>query len=221
MQDAKEQVKERLRRKEYPAILADCGENRKTVRLLRSLLYDSEVLLQWRTVTMFGWLAAQRPKLIEKDVQRLIWSLNDEAGSIGRAAPETIGEIARNNIDLAKDGVHIVTHYLEDPETCHPPKRNVEILVGVLWAIGRVGGRYPSTVEKVLQTVQSFMGDPDPGVRGHALWAIGQTGLETATPNIETMKADRAVTRLYENEELTETSVGQIAAAILARDDNG
>ncbi len=216
MGDLKARIGERLLKRDYGKILSDCGPSRRTVRLLRSLLYSPDDLLRWRTVTMFGWLAANHPKLIAPDVQRLIWSLNDEAGSIGRGAPETIGEMARNNLPLAREGIHIVAHYLEDRETCRPPKRNLEILIGALWAVGRVGGKHPSVVVEVSPTLLSFLADTDPEVRGHALWALGQIGSENRRDVAEARVGDSGKVVLYEKEDLRETTVGSIASVLLA-----
>lgn len=216
MGDLKALIEKRLRARAYGEIISDCGPGRRTVRVLRSLLYSPDDLLRWRTVTMFGWLAVNHPKLIAPDVQRLIWSLNDEAGSIGRGAPETIGEMARNNLPLAREGIHIVAHYLEDRETCRPPKRNLEILIGALWAVGRVGERHPSVVAEVSPTVVSFLADPEPRVRGHALWALGQVGLANRRDAVESRVGDSGKVVLYDKEHLRETTVSAIASAVLS-----
>lgn len=210
-------VEARLKESAYGEIITQCGPSRKTVRLLRSLLYSPDDLLRWRTVTMFGWLAENHPKLIAPDVQRLVWSLNDEAGSIGRGAPEAIGEIARNNLPLAREGIHIVAHYLEDRETCRPPKRNLEILIGALWAVGRVGGKHPSVVAEVIPTVASFLADGESGVRGHALWGLGQTGgVDDWRDDVEARVGDAGNVVLYDQEDLRETTVGTIASTVLS-----
>ncbi|MDX1763024.1 MAG: HEAT repeat domain-containing protein [bacterium] len=216
MGDLRALIERRLRARAYREILSDCGPGRRTVRLLRSLLYSPDDFLRWRTVTMFGWLAANQPAMIAPDVQRLIWSLNDEAGAIGRGAPETIGEIARHNLPLVREGIHIVAHYLEDRETCRPPKRNLEILIGALWAVGRAGGKHPLVVTEVSPTVASFTADPEPPVRGHAVWALGQIGLTNCQDAVEARVDDSGKLVLYEKEYLEETTVGAIASAVLS-----
>ncbi|MEK6776915.1 MAG: DVU0298 family protein [bacterium] len=217
MGDYKETIREFLRGRQYQEILGLLGENRKIVRLLRSILYDEEPIIRWRAVTMFGRLAVGKPEWIKKEVARLLWSMNDEAGAIGRAAPETIGEIARNNIHLAEEAVKVVIQYIRDPETCRPPNRNVEILTGVLWAIGRVGSRRLSMVKKVMPVIESFLEDPDPSVRGHAAWCLGQLDGEDTRERLEKLSRDPGMTLLYENEELRLKSVAIIVEDALTR----
>ncbi|NOY52674.1 MAG: hypothetical protein GXP58_03530 [Deltaproteobacteria bacterium] len=211
MRNDKAAAKKLLREGRYPEILSRLGEKRRTVRLLRSLLYEDERIIKWRAVTMFGRLARENPELIIPEVDRLIWSLNDEAGSIGRSAPETLGEIARNNARIARDGGKVVVHYIEDTETCRPPNRNLEILVGVLWAIGRIGERRPEEVEEVLTTVESFCKDPDANVRGHALWALGRTRVAGFIESIRNCMDDAGSVIIYEDEWLRSCTVGQLA----------
>ncbi len=217
MDDSKEAVKKLLRGKKYQEILNLLGENRKTVRILRSILYEEEALPRWRAVTMFGRLAASNPDLIRKESNRLLWSLNDEAGAIGRAAPETIGEIVRNSAHIAKRAVNVVVHYMDDPETCRPPNRNIEILIGALWAIGRVGERDKALVKDRVPMLESFLEDTDPGVRGHAAWSLGQIGVETVRRSLGRMVDDQEMVQLYENEELQQKSVAMIVEEALAR----
>ncbi len=217
MDDPRETIKEFLRGRKYQEILDLLGENRKIVRLLRSILYDDEPIIRWRAVTLFGMLAVEKPGWIKKEVSRLLWTLNDESGSIGRAAPESIGEIARNNIHLAEDAVEVVIQYLKDPETCRPPNRNVEILTGVLWAIGRVGSRHLSLVKKVIPVIESFLEDPEPSVRGHAAWCLGQLDGEDTRERLEKLSRDKGMTLLYENEELRLKSVALIVEEALTR----
>jgi len=217
MRNAKAAAKELLLGGRYPEILSRLGEKRKTVRVLRSLLYEDEPLVKWRAVTMFGWLAREKPKLIDSEVDRLIWSLNDEAGSIGRGAPETLGEIVRNNARLGRDGGKIVAHYIEDPETCRPPNRNPEILIGVLWAIGRMGERRPDDVEDVLAAVGNFYDDPDPNVRGHAVWALGRILRPGSGEFIRNRTGDPGRVLVYEDGELRACTVGELTREALLK----
>jgi hypothetical protein len=217
MKDAKATVKDLLRQQRYSEILERLGEKRRTVRILRSILYEPESLLKWRAVSMFGWLARERPGLIASEVERLIWSLNDEAGSIGRGAAETLGEIAWNNARLVREGGAIVIHYIEDPETCRPPNRNPEILAGVLWAIGRIGNRQPEQVKDVLPTVWTFCEDPDSNVRGHAVWALGQVDMTGSEGVLRKLTHDRGTARVYDKEEIRACTVGELAAEALGK----
>lgn len=217
MEDPREAVKQLLREKGYEEVLDLLGKKRKVVRVVRSLLYEEETLLRWRAVSMMGRLAVAQPGWMKKEVERLLWSLNDEAGCIGRSAPEAIGEIARNNIRLARDAAGVVIEYLRDPETCRPPNRNTEVVNGVLWAIGRVGSTERDLVGEILPVVASFLEDPDPAVRGHAAWALGEIGTGGIRQGLEAMIHDGETFLLYEGEELEERSVGLTARQALQR----
>lgn len=217
MKNAKAAAMELLREGRYPELLHRLGERRKTVRVLRSLLYEDEPLVKWRAVTMFGWLAREKPELVIAEVDRLTWSLNDEAGSIGRGAPEALGEIARNNARMAVEGGRVVVHYIEDPETCRPPNRNPEILIGVLWAIGRMGERRPEDVKEVLAVVESFFEDPDPNIRGHAIWALGRIRTVGCRESLRERLEDPGRVSVYEDEEMRSCSVGELARGALLK----
>jgi HEAT repeat protein len=216
MGDTKEAVKALLHKKQYQKILDTLGENRKGIRLLRALLYEDEKLTRWRAVTMFGWLAATRPKLIKKEVERLLWSLNDEAGYIGRGAPETLGEIGRNDYPLAENALKIVAEYLKDPETCRPPNRNTDVVVGVLWGIGRAGNLHEEVARDIAPMVETFLEDPEPGIRGHAAWCLGQIGETKAKEKLSLLQDDKEELIIYEDEELQKKTVAKTATEALA-----
>ncbi len=213
----RETLKKFLREGKFAEVAAKWGGTRKTVRYLRSLLYDPQDLVRWRAVTMLGWLSTRYPDLIRPEADRLIWSLNDESGSIGRGAPEALGEIARNNPDLVRDGVEVLIHYIEDPETCRPPNRNLEILTGAIWAVGRIGERYPERVQDVLHELILFLEDPDSGVRGHSAWSLGMIRAEIARKKLEKLLNDPERISLYEEDFLKEETVGRIAAWAVER----
>jgi HEAT repeat protein len=215
MVETRETVKKLLREKQYQEIVRLTEAKLKTVRLIRSLLYEEEAIIRWRAVTLMGKLAAAKPKLVKKDVERLLWSLNDEAGFVGRGAPETIGEIGRTDLQLVKNAVKVVFEYLKDPETCRPPNRNIEIVIGVLWAIGRVGSGHTSFVKEILPTVETFIDDPDPGIRAHAAWCLGQTGAREYRNELIHLVKDKKYAMLYEDEELQEKTVGKITSEAL------
>lgn len=210
-------AKRLLGEKKYREILERLGERRRTVRVLRSILYEEEDLLRWRAVTMMGNIAAWNPDLIRNEVSRLLWSLNEEAGSMGRGAAEAISEIARSSLRLAADAARVVVKLLEDPEVSRPPNRNPDIVIGVLWGIGRLGEKERTFVESCNPDVASFLPDPHPGVRAHAAWCLGHAGDQAALGGLESLVDDKERVLLYEEEELQEKSVGRIAGEAIRR----
>ncbi len=170
---AKEKIRALLVEEKYSDLLDLAGkEGSKVLQSLMSLLYDSEELVRWRTVSAFGKLALVEPELIQRVVSRLAWTLNDEAGAINWGAPVVICEIGSVNFPIVKEVVNIVLHYLNDTETCRPPNRNLDILTAVLWGVGRLGKEQPQILQNVVYFVISFLDDENIEVKGLALWGL-------------------------------------------------
>jgi len=90
----------------------------RAVRYLLLLLSDSDEGIKRQAVTFLGvlvaGLAGKNMEAARGLMRRLMWSLNDESGSIGWGAPEAMAEIMLNHEGLANEYGHMLISYLRE-----------------------------------------------------------------------------------------------------------
>ena len=180
---------------------------RGVVRALVSLLYDPEELVRWRAVSALGHLAGAHPELAQPLVTRLYWSLNDESGGIGWMSAPALGEIGRRAPQLLSHCIRPLVRYLDEPF----------LLVGALWAIGRLAPAYPAETHEVVPEVSLHCGSADPAVRAHAAFALGEVADSRARPALIALGHDERLARIYEGAQLVTKQVREWAGEALAR----
>ncbi len=70
---------------------------RKAVRHLMGLSYEQDPEVRARAAAALGVAALHHTKLMESNVRRLVWAMNDESGTNALTAPEVLLAIARSN----------------------------------------------------------------------------------------------------------------------------
>ncbi len=183
--------------------LAD--DTRNVVKHLNYFLYDQEPQRAWRASEAIGRLTRTRPDLVESLIDRFLWSINEESGSIGALAAETLGEMAGADPRLLTRIIPTMVHYL----TIKATRR------GSLMYMGRLGSQDPKQVGAVIPMVAPHLTDADPEVRAHACLALARMGASTSVELIERLKEDDNPITMYEQGELKEKTVGQVAAEAL------
>jgi len=181
-------------------------EDRGVVSVLNRLIFDEDELVRWRAVSALGWVAREAPHLLEKIIARLIYTMNDDSGSIGWTAPQALGEICANDPDLVEDFFPIVISSIKVPAF----KR------GVIWAIGRVGPVRPDLVEGTGPMLIRFLTAPEAEIRGEACRTLGRLGWGPAGPDLGRLVSDSARFNVYEDERLVTKTVGRAAQEALA-----
>lgn len=184
--------------------------DRKTVSAINRHLFDVDPLIGWRAVQALGWVAAHDPYSLEKSIGRLMYTMNDDSGSIGWRAPQALGEICANDPDLVEDFFPIVISSIENPV----------FTSGVLWAIGRVAGIRPDLVEEAGPDAAGCLKKASAETRGLACRAVGRIPYYQARPDLERLTRDRNLLTVFENDQLIEKSVGDLAREALARLDS-
>lgn len=129
-----------FRREDVDALLAMAAKQPGgVVRFLTGRLYAAEPEEKWRAVRMLGVLARQ-PGLVTAArlhdlLQRLLWALNDESGTVPFGVPEAIGEILAARPEHRPSILPILCGMLTEQETFQtgPVER------GIYWALGRIG----------------------------------------------------------------------------------
>ena len=133
--------------------------------------------------------------------------MRDESGGIGWGVPEILGEIVRNNPELCADIAPIIVSFHEEKM----------LNAGVLWAIGRIGKINAEFVDYAVPIIISFLESPELILRGYAAFACGKLSALTAVNELEKLRGDTGLVPFYEEGELNEKSVGEIASEAIKK----
>jgi hypothetical protein len=205
----KEEIKKALLERDFEEVAQRSLLDKKVFRVLISLAYDKEDLLCWRAIEAMGKaagaIAERDPSVVRDIVQRLLWSVREESGGIGWSAPEMMAEIAINSPVICADIPPIILSFHEEES----------FLKGVLWAMGRTLHAGLNGTEGVYEVARGALDHKDPSVRGLALRAIPEPRIAENTDAIRDMTHDEGRFALYEDHELVETRVGDIARKVL------
>ena len=179
--------------------------NGRLLSSLISLTYDRKSIISYRAIEAFGIvskeIAKTKPEIVRNAVGRLLWMIRDESGGIGWSSPEMLGEIVRNNPELFSDVAPVIMSFLDE-----------EMLAsGVLIAAGRIGEVNPELIAHAIPLILSYLQNPEPLLRGLAAWALGMMRASQAEPELEKLKNDDSLIAIYEDGELKEKTIGQIA----------
>ena len=201
----KSEIIKLLSDKKYGALMKLPLSNGRLLSSLISLTYDRKSIISYRAIEAFGIvskeIAKTKPELVRNAVGRLLWMIRDESGGIGWSSPEMLGEIVRNNPELFSDVAPVIMSFLDE-----------EMLAsGVLIAAGRIGEVNPELVAHAIPLILSYLHNPEPLLRGIAAWALGRMRVLEAESELEKLKNDDSRIAIYEEGELKEKTIGQIA----------
>jgi HEAT repeat protein len=209
-------LRDLLDQRGFEAIGEIALRKKRVLGSLIALTYDPDPLTSWRAVEALG-VAADRvaeadPGYVQEHLRRLYWLLSEESGGVCWRAPEAMAEIVRRRPALFAAYVPIIVFLI--------PNMAAEDLehfrAGALWAIGRLGSVAADHILAILPTVVSALNNPDPQVRGMAVWTLGQMGQgELLTPRAGLL-ADEGQVELYEDGLLKRSSVSQLVRRVLA-----
>lgn len=207
----KNEIKDALEKKDFERVEQLAIGNRKVFSALISLAYDKEDVLCWRAIEAMGKaagaVAVEDSPTVRNIVQRLIWSMSEESGGIGWSAPEMLGEIVRNSPGAFHDILAIILSFREEEM----------FLKGVLWAIGRIGDAGVALGNEASELVVQCLDHKDAQVRGLAVIAVSRMRIAEGKEKITEMISDSGRATIYEDHELREKTVGNLAIAALGR----
>lgn len=134
-------IKELLEAEDWAHALARLRANagRSLATRLLAALYDDDLKRRWRAAEGLGAVVAQMAQTegdsAREVIRRLLWSLNEESGSIGWGAPEAIAEILRQSSSLRSEFLTVFLGHL-DPRRWN--RMDPGIRVGFLWGLWRL-----------------------------------------------------------------------------------
>ena len=166
-------------------------ENRNPLRTLTALLYDNDRLICRRAVEALGVAAGLEAERRLENARRLIrcllWTMNDESGSICWYAPEAIGEVLVNVPSLIDEYGPLLLAFLQE----EPFER------GAHWAVARVASLRLDIYEDNVDRLVRSLDNPDPDIRGYTLIALKLIDAKSAAQKAELLKADTAKVSIY------------------------
>lgn len=212
----KNSLRELLEQGEFDAIVQLAVQKRRVLVLLVSLTFDSDPQIGWRAVEALG-LAAHRvaeddPDYVREQLRRLYWLISEESGGICWHAPEAMAEIVRHNPSLFADYIPIVVFLIlsmAEEDLDH-------FKAGTLWAIGRLGSLAAEHIDEVRGPIAVALDDPNPQIRGTAVWCLGELGQTAILADRPDLLADEAPVTFYRGESLESTCVGALAHRALS-----
>lgn len=175
----------------------------QATRVLQQLLFDADELVAWRAVEAMGRAAAvlarDGPERVRELVRRAFWLMNDESGGVLWLGPQVAGAVLAGVPALCGELGSVLAAFLEDD-----PFR-----AGTRWGLWRMSGTAPEVVRDAAPRLRASLGDPDPGVRGHAALALHGAGVP-----VPELASDHApfVAFDFRTGELRETTVAAASA---------
>ncbi|MBU0985516.1 MAG: hypothetical protein KKA42_16705 [candidate division Zixibacteria bacterium] len=178
---------------------------RNPLRLLNSLLYDPDPLVQWRTIEALGpvsaFVATADMEKVRRHIRKLLWGMNDESGDICWKAPEAIGETLRAIPELiAEYAMLLPAYFVEEP-----------FERGSRWAVARVAEVDPAVFAAMPAHLTASLRDADPYIRAYSGLVIRTLNRDLAA--IAVLQDDRAPITVYDHGsgDLVESTVVEVA----------
>ncbi|MBW2349962.1 MAG: HEAT repeat domain-containing protein [Deltaproteobacteria bacterium] len=208
---SKQQVQALVQAGEVEKITAMALEDPLVLRKIQRLLYSTDEMLMWKAITTLGAvagaLATDRPALVGDLVRRLLLASGDSAAT-NWGSIETIGEIIRAQPKIYGSFLRHILGFINDPPSCP----------AVLWAIGRVGELHPRVVRSSsFFALLALLKNPEPKIRGLAVWAFGRMKAKEALKAIQGMTDDTEELGLFDGESIRYTTISELASEAVER----
>jgi len=207
-----------LESNDLDAVVSFIQENRKALSLLIRMAYDKETLAGWRAIKAVGRVAKALVKtdneFLRITIRKLLWSLSDESGGIGWAAPELLGEIVSSDPEGFADIIPLIAEVYDIEEQTFRP--------GVVYALARVAEVSPELVVNYQKVIIRSLVDKNPLIKIYALDLVGLVWNTACRKNmwskeyqskisdvVTNMNNDNGVAWIYQNNAFIDTVVGE------------
>ena len=209
-----------LESNDLDAVVSFIRENRKALSLLIRMAYDKETLVGWRAIKAVGRVAkvlgTAHNEFLRIAIRKLLWSLSDESGGIGWAAPELLGEIVCSDPEGFADIVPLIAEVYNIEEQTFRP--------GVVYALARVAEVAPELVANYQKVIIRSLVDKNPLTKIYALDLVGLVWETTCRKNlwskeyqakvngvVNILNNDDGVAWIYQNNAFIDINVGEHA----------
>lgn len=216
--ETKKYILHALESNDLDTVVAFIQENRKVLSLLIRMAYDKETLVGWRAIKAVGRIARALVKtdneFLHITIRKLLWSLSDESGGIGWAAPELLGEIVSADPEGFADIIPLITEVYDIEEQTFRP--------GVVYALARIAEVSPEPVTKYQKVIIKSLADENPLLKIYALDLVGlvwpiacrkklwsQEYKAKIYDVVNSMKNHKGVAWIYQNSSFTDAVVGE------------
>jgi hypothetical protein len=215
--EMKKFIHDSLEMNDLDAVVLLALKDRKTLSLLIRMAYDKETLVGWRAIKAVGRVAKVFVKteheFLRIAIRKLLWSLSDESGGIGWAAPELLGEIVSADPEGFADIIPLIAEvYGIEEQTFRP---------GVMYALVRIAEVSPELVTDYQKIIIRSLVDKNPLIKIYTLELVGLLWSVACLKNIwsieykmkvesivNSMKEDRGVAWIYKNNGFIDIEVG-------------
>jgi hypothetical protein len=224
--EIKRTIRRALEQNDLDAVVSLVQQHRRALSQLVRIAYDKETLAGWRAIKAIGRVAQELVKTDEEflrvTIRKLLWSLSDESGGIGWAAPEILGEIVSADPEKFSDIIPLIAEVYEIEEQVFRP--------GVVYALMRIAETAPESVLNYQKIIIRSLMDNNPLLRTYALdlvrllwpivfqnkkWSMEYNNkIENA---IKSTKNDTRVVRIYQNNAFIDIEVGSYADNVIGK----
>ena len=211
----KEKLYALLNASRFEQELTDLVQNpgQPVITSLLSFISHPDDRIRWRAVIALGAAAAAASdrdlEWGRRIIRRLMWSLNDESGSIGWGAPEAMAEIMAGNEELAREYGPILISYISEEVNF---LEEIRLQQGVLWGLGRLAQVYPELVADSIPFVRPYL--KSCGInqcRAMAAWVLGIMGVGDAGAELESLLGDGQEVTFWRDGALVRMTIDEIA----------
>ncbi|MBW1667232.1 MAG: HEAT repeat domain-containing protein [Deltaproteobacteria bacterium] len=209
---SKRDVEKFVKSYDLGSILALAEQGTRIIPDLKRLLYSADDLLRYRAAEALGrvsaLIAAKNPGAISRLLQGLFISITDTAAS-SWGALDAIGEIIGHCPEEFSLSEYIPQLYALT--------RDRTFLVNILRALGRISEKKPQLIRK--ETFQFFplLYHSDPEVRAYTLILLANLEAREVREEVESLVKDHSAIVIYQNGQLENTSVSDLASYCLEK----
>ena len=190
-------------------------ERRRILPTLVALTFDRDVQVCWRAIEALGMacseVSREDPAYVLEQLRRLYWLISEESGGICWRAPECLAEIVSRQPKRFADYLPIAFHLLvtlEEEDLRH-------FRAGALWSTGRLAAHAGDQIGDVLPAVLAALENPDPQVRGMAVWCLQQAGETARLEGRADLLGDEGPVELYVDRRVVSLTVRQLVERAL------
>jgi hypothetical protein len=223
-QEIKKIINDALEQNDNDLLVSLVQKHKRVLSYLIRFAYDKDTVVGWRAIKAIGYaskiLVKTDDEFLRVTMRKLLWSLSDESGGIGWAAPEILGEIVRVDPERFSDIIPLIAGVYEIEEKVFRP--------GVMYALASIAEIAPERVACYQKIIVMALVDSDPLVKIYALilaenvWNVSleknlwsREYSDRVRNVINSLKKDRGVAILYQNNGFYDVQVGEIAEKVL------